>query len=544
MATMQSFRRVLAVTLAVAGLVASVRTAKAGDWMPLLPDQDFYDFQLFAPPDLRSYSNYQRPREGLFFNYNRLYWGMTVPRAAPVGRKDVLTDVGASLIPTQPINPGSVVNLNNQLAALGVQNGGLVVFGSDELQLDLNTTWMQTAMTWGNRYEVGWIYDDRGVKIDYFSSGVQNQDFTTLNQFAVNSPFNQLQTNVAVSLLEVEITRTLLAISPQPDHVITQSFSQVNQTELQSAAAVMMVRRALGGRGSGSDAIFTFGPRFLQVDDRFSLRYASTTAPFNAGTAPQTTSTTVTSGQGGQVSQSNTGAGTSAGLSSNINTTGSGTFIDGAGLPDVVGQQARYQDAAWATHTINNMVGPEFALRLENTQGRWTYFTDFKFTPAFNWQNNRYRGANLPATIAADYLRTTFQFTQDIPSTLPPPPLVLQIFGLEQENATVDADYDFVFSPIGEWRLGAEFRVSQGITLNLGYTGMWIGSIARASTNTGYNTDVRPVQFAAAPNTPDNPTDAWVVVTKDVPYNRIGPAAGVQQNLFVNGVDFGIEFSY
>jgi len=57
MATTQGFRRLLAVFLAAWGAVsASLPAARGGDWMPLLPDQDFYDFQLFAPPDLRDYS--------------------------------------------------------------------------------------------------------------------------------------------------------------------------------------------------------------------------------------------------------------------------------------------------------------------------------------------------------------------------------------------------------------------------------------------------------------------------------------------------------
>ena len=52
----------------------------ASDWMPLLPDQDFYDFQLFAPPDLGSYNIWERDDEGFYFNYDRLYWGITIPR--------------------------------------------------------------------------------------------------------------------------------------------------------------------------------------------------------------------------------------------------------------------------------------------------------------------------------------------------------------------------------------------------------------------------------------------------------------------------------
>ena len=85
MATTLGFRRFLATILAAAGLAAG-HTAKAGgNWMPLLPDQDFYDFQLFAPPDLDEYGIYQEAHDGLFFSYDRLYMGITPPRFVPVG---------------------------------------------------------------------------------------------------------------------------------------------------------------------------------------------------------------------------------------------------------------------------------------------------------------------------------------------------------------------------------------------------------------------------------------------------------------------------
>ena len=44
-------------SVAVTGILGPwTSKATASDWMPLLPDQDFYDFQLFAPPDLGSYN--------------------------------------------------------------------------------------------------------------------------------------------------------------------------------------------------------------------------------------------------------------------------------------------------------------------------------------------------------------------------------------------------------------------------------------------------------------------------------------------------------
>ena len=527
MATTLGFKRFLAAILAAATVACAVPAA-AGNWMPLLPDQDFYDFQLFAPPNLQEYSIYRDAPEGLFFNYDRLYWGMTRPRFSPVAQGfDTVGGVPTSLMPTQPVSASSIVSLNNQLSALGITSGSLIVFGTDELLVDLNTTWMQTAMSWGNRFEFGWIYDDYGAKFDYFDSGMQSQSFSTFNQFAVNSPFTQLQTNVAVAVVGVDIQQTLNAVSPQPDHVITQDFVQRNETRIQSGAAVALIRRHLGNRGSAGHATFSFGPRFLQLEDRFSLLYSSTTAPFNSGSNNVPSSVTITSTGGG------------------ANTTGTGGNIPpGVNNGTVVGTQLAYQNASWDTHTINNVVGPEFGVHLESTRGRWSFNADLKFTAGFNWQNNMYQGANLPETLAADYVRSTFQFSQEVDEVTSAPPLIVQVFGLQQQNATNDAEYAFVFSPIGEWRLGTEFRVSQAISLNLGYTGMWLGSVARASTNTGYNTVRRPVPAAAAPNTPENPSGEWAVVTRDVPFNRIGPTSGGQQNLFVNGIDFGININY
>ena len=148
----------------------------ASDWMPLLPDQDFYDFQLFAPPDLGSYNMYERDDDGIYFNYDRLYWGITIPRTVRTAE----TDTGISIIPTQPISPFTIVDLNNDYLEFSrdnpivvqttedtfqtevntldniASNTTLFEVGSDPLRLDLNTSWMRTKMTWGDRYEGGW----------------------------------------------------------------------------------------------------------------------------------------------------------------------------------------------------------------------------------------------------------------------------------------------------------------------------------------------------------------------------------------------------
>ena len=67
----------------------------ASDWLPMLPDQDFYDFQLFAPPDLGSYNMYERDDDGVYFKYDRLFWGITIPRTVRTGE----TPQGVPIIP-------------------------------------------------------------------------------------------------------------------------------------------------------------------------------------------------------------------------------------------------------------------------------------------------------------------------------------------------------------------------------------------------------------------------------------------------------------
>jgi hypothetical protein len=609
MATNTTFRRLerLILTLAVASAI--VMPSRAGDWMPLLPDQDFYDFQLFAPPDLQDYEIYPEPSEGIFFNYDRLYWGITPPNVRGVGQ----TDKGGYLIPNQPISPQAIVQLNNasiQASGSSATNiiGGIYIFGADPLQLDLNTSWMRTKMAWGNRYEGGWIYDGKGVNISYFTVGSQSQEFQTINEFAAASPtqtFTQETESsesttggIAVPL----VTTTIEAISPPPDHLISQKFTQLNSTEIQSAGAAAIIRRELGGRGSRSTARFSVGPRFIQFADRYRLGYESNQYPFNVGgTAGGTTGgggATGGGGTGGTGAGGTTGGGTTGGGATGGGGAGNTTSQIGGGGPtfgiyntsagDVLGitgvdtltglgQSTPLQVGAWETDTFNNMVGPEFGLLFETQSGRWTFSSEFKFTAAFNWQNNLYRGANFPDSIGADYLRATFTpattqtagFTTGV-NTISAPPLFLQLYGVGQSNATNAAEHRFVFSPIGEWRFGSEFKVSQAITLHAGYTGMWLGSIARASTNTAYKSVEKATTYAEPTNpaAPASLTNPWIVKSTGprpagVPptdprytdptssyyranpvYNRIAPVDGGQEYVFTNGVDFGITVKY
>ena len=615
MATNQSLQRFLKLILLATGVLATSLATRAADWLPMLPDQDFYDFQLFAPPDMQDYEIYPEPSEGFFFNYDRLYWGISVPKT--VGTAE--TRLGGYLIPVQPISPQTIVQLNNDMIAAGQPASGLFTFGTDVLSLDLNTSWLRTDMTWGNRYEGGWIYDNRGILLSYFDTGEQPQNFQTINEFAASSPtqtFTQSgQTPEGGGLVgggNALNSTTIIATSPPPDHLIAQKMVQMNTTRIQSAAVTSLIRREIGGRGSRSNVKFSLGPRFVQFEDRYNIAYESNQYAFNTAgygggtTAGGTTTGGTTAGgtTGGTTGGFTTGTatagatggattggatagatgGTTGGVTGTINgdtalaetSSSAGDFFAITGVDTLTGKGrgSPLQTGAWESYTTNNMVGPEFAILMESQKGRWTFTSQLKFTPAFNWQNSLFRGANFPESLGADYIRSTFQTANtssnqgfnDTPVTVSGPPLFLQLYGVGQSNTTNSAEHEFVFSPIGEWRFSTQFRVSQAISLNLGYTGMWMAGITRASSNTGYRSKERATEYAYQPPVPaTNPPTANLTpwqVKRTVPvakwiadgrpaterpnpvYNSIAPVEGGNEYIFTNGIDFGIEVKY
>jgi len=528
MATTLDMKRLAGLLLAATCLLASATAGRAGqNWMPMLPDQDFYDFQIFAPPDLQEYAIRPDPREGIFFTYDRTIWAITPPQSRPI-----LNDF---FIPVQPLSPVAVAQLNNNLIRSGYPGSGLYVFGSDPLRLDLNTNWMRTDLQWGNRFEGGWIYDDYGMLFSYFGSGPDSQAFTTTNSFAVNSPTTEFtQQAVAGGGFvggNVLVVTTITATSPPPDHIITQTLTQKNSTELTSAGFAWAVRRNLSTAGSGGirTARFTFGPRYLQVADRYSIKYGSQVEGFDPV----------------------------------------------LGCP--LGNPCELQYGGWDTSAYNNIVGPEIGFNYMFERGRWSIETDLRFTAGMNWQNTLYRGSNFPAALGADYFRSTYTFANTVAqgtnasSPVAAPPLFVQIYGVGQSNATNTAEHNFVFAPLGEWRLKGRYKVSKAISLNVGYTGMWLGGITRASTNTEFRSDLKPVLVATqnGPPIPSPELDAAGNVTGYTPvpswtpppvqdpssdgstnrqlrvYNSVGPREGNDLGyMFVNGVDFGIEVNY
>lgn len=146
----------------------------------------------------------------------------------------------------------------------------------------------------------------------------------------------------------------------------------------------------------------------------------------------------------------------------------------------------------WDTQIINNIVGPQVALRWTNTRGRWSANVNGRFTFGYNvsnWDQDGFIGEDLIAGRLNH-------------------PLYLKSHSFKYGRREND------FSPIAEMRMEIAYHFTKSVALKGGWTGMYVGNIYRASTHVRYQ----------IPN--------------------MGFLLGNTENVIINGVNGGIEFNY
>jgi hypothetical protein len=151
----------------------------------------------------------------------------------------------------------------------------------------------------------------------------------------------------------------------------------------------------------------------------------------------------------------------------------------------------------------NRLVGPHVGLRWFRTNDRWTLSLQGDFTGAVNMQTVRQLGAVGDQLSVAPIPR---------PASNPPQPLAMQ--ALDFSHAANMQE----FSPIVEVRLEAAYQVTQSVSIRGGWTGMWIGNVARPSGMVNYTL---------------GETQTFGILTSQ---NR--------QSLFLNGLDLGVAINY
>ncbi|MCA9248977.1 MAG: BBP7 family outer membrane beta-barrel protein, partial [Planctomycetales bacterium] len=113
----------------------------------------------------------------------------------------------------------------------------------------------------------------------------------------------------------------------------------------------------------------------------------------------------------------------------------------------------------------NHIVGPQVALRYEQRVGNWKINADGRFVAGFNVQNLSTSGS-VGANVTPGGLNQPFIFQ---PTTY-------------RTDKT-----DNQFSPVAELRLDAAYAVTKSIAVKAGWTGMFVGRVARGSALIDYS---------------------------------------------------------
>ncbi len=322
----------------------------------------------------------------------------------------------------------------------------------------LYNTFINAEGAWGNRWELGYIdTDDYGwlvSVIDHVSQGQYSID--NRPAFFLGDPNGLLDGTIAFT--ETVSDNTL----PVNAGIVPFLFDEVrleNQTYLNGAE----VSRFFRARRLHSGAYFEllYGVRWFQLADTLVVE------------AEGTSGTTSVSYPG-----------------QNIN----GTAVD----PVTVSFPTNILDASfWSLRTQNNLIGPQIGMRFFKQRGRWVTSASARFLAAANFQNLHMK-TNLGTNTIANQAASNSNFFTDF-------------VGIGSERSR----YTTTFSPLGELRVDVAYNVTRAVGLKVGYTGMVVGNVSRASTSIDYN-------------------DPNLIGIRDNNFNEI---------FFVNGINFGFEIN-
>jgi hypothetical protein len=153
--------------------------------------------------------------------------------------------------------------------------------------------------------------------------------------------------------------------------------------------------------------------------------------------------------------------------------------------------------SVWSNRALNNLIGPQIGCRFFKQRGRWVTSIEARFLAAANFQNIRNK-----TNLGSNTITNQANINEDV--------------GIGFSGIGTDTHlYRTMFSPLGELRVNASYQVTRNVGLKVGYTGMVVGNIARGSNTIDYDS-----------------------------INLIGILNDrFKQNLYVNGVSFGVEIN-
>jgi hypothetical protein len=163
----------------------------------------------------------------------------------------------------------------------------------------------------------------------------------------------------------------------------------------------------------------------------------------------------------------------------------------------------------WSARAQNNLIGPQLGGRWSNQRGRWITSFEARLFPAANFQAVHEK-AQIGTFVQQNLIAQQGVAAGGTGGTLQPFPV-----NLTNSFGNTNSAFATRFSPAGEIRAQVSYQVTSAVALKIGYTGMAVGNITRASNRIDYS---------------------GVQLISILP-------GGTHQALFVNGINMGVEWN-
>jgi hypothetical protein len=306
---------------------------------------------------------------------------------------------------------------------------------------------------WGNRWELGYVDSDNyGWMASVLDHISQGQYRIAQNPLiGFDDPSRTLHGITSTTGL-VGTTNIDIGEIPTPFAFATMK----NVLELNGVEA-MRVYRAPQLHNGGYFTLL-YGARWLQINDTFFVQAF--------GNGPGTTSEAINGG-----------------------------LLFGTSL--VTFPQNILDASSWSTRANNSIVGPQIGGRWERQRGRWVTSLELRAMAGANFLNITQK-SNL-GTMAL------------VNKTAADSNVIIPFVGLGTNNHQTST----IFAPAGEIRFQTVFQIAANVGLKIGYTGLVVANVARASDHVDYGA-----------------------------VNLIGIVPGPSHHLFfANGLNLGLEFN-
>ncbi len=309
---------------------------------------------------------------------------------------------------------------------------------------------------WGNRWELGYTdTDDYGWLVsvlDHVSQGSFRVDQNPAISFLDPNSITEGFVTFPISDTDPQEFVTL-GVGPTP--AIAADLQMKNLVQLNGVELTRFYRARRLHKGGYFELLY--GVRWFQLNDTFM---AMATGNGNAG---ETIS-----------------------------------FNGGLGLDSATATFSRniFDGSTWSLRANNNLVGPQIGVRFFRPRQRFTTSLSARFLAAANFQN-----LQLKTVLGTDTAANQGNINVNYATSFR---------GLGSDIQ----EYTTTFAPMGELRVDVAYNVTRAVGIKVGYTGLVVGNVSRASNSIDYDA-----------------------------VNLIGIKRNDDQIFFSNGLNFGVEIN-